>query len=128
MQLNLLTELCSQLTDDSNPPPDTQISDPTNPATHVTPPRRRSRSNSVASSCKLNHQQIQVCLIEISHLVASLSEAAAAVQLVPLLVTFLGHKEHGVRFEAATAVAAVAHAFPEKSFQVLDECFSRMRR
>lgn len=78
----------------------------------------------------LNQQQIQVCLVEISHLVASLSEAAAAEtpQLVPLLLNFLGHKDHGVRFEASTALAAICNVFPRKSFQILDECLGKMKR
>lgn len=65
----------------------------------------------------LTSHQLQVVLIEISHLVTALGEAAASslADLIPTLQVCLGHPEHGVRYEAAIVCAAVAGPFPTRA-------------
>ena len=65
----------------------------------------------------LTSNQLQVILIEISHLLMTLGEAAAAtlVDLIPTLQVCLGHSDHGVRHEAAIACAAFSGPFPTKA-------------
>ena len=91
MQLNLLQEL-SALFDVEDT---AHTNDPS--LENTTPPRRRSRTKSIVS--RLNQQQIQCSLIEISHLISALDEAsiASTPALLATLQTALGHKEHGVR-------------------------------
>lgn len=69
----------------------------------------------------LNSQQLQVALVEISHLFCSLGEAAGSTleDLVPLLTNCLQHPDHGVRHESAIACAAVAASFPGQARQIL---------
>ncbi|GMI28505.1 hypothetical protein TeGR_g9789 [Tetraparma gracilis] len=112
-QISILTELGAMLIANGGDREGKEAADP------VTPTRDRSTSLSIVS--KLNQQQLQVCLIEISHLLASLSSASAIAlsTLTPSLHMCLGHKEHGVRFEAATALASVARIFPSQAFPML---------
>ena len=58
--------------------------------------------------------QLQVALIEISHLLATLGEAAGSSieDLVSAINRCLRHSSHGVRHEAAVAAAAFASVFP----------------
>lgn len=69
----------------------------------------------------LNSQQLQVALVEISHLFCSLGEAAGSTleDLVPLLTNCLQHPDHGVRHESAIACAAVAASFPGQARHIL---------
>eukprot|EP00815_Leptocylindrus_aporus_P010924 CAMPEP_0116072284 /NCGR_PEP_ID=MMETSP0322-20121206/14392_1 /TAXON_ID=163516 /ORGANISM="Leptocylindrus danicus var. apora, Strain B651" /LENGTH=1262 /DNA_ID=CAMNT_0003561011 /DNA_START=529 /DNA_END=4318 /DNA_ORIENTATION=+ len=70
-----------------------------------------------------NLHQLQCALTEISHLVASLSDASAGnlERLLPLLKTCLGHADCGVRWEAATVYASLANSIPrELSFYLKD--------
>jgi hypothetical protein len=69
----------------------------------------------------LNAQQLQVALIEISHLLSTLGEAAGSAleDLLPLLTNSLKHPDHGVRHETAVACAAVAASFPGQARQML---------
>ena len=70
-----------------------------------------------------NLHQLQCALTEISHLVASLSDASAGnlERLLPLLKTCLGHADYGVRWEAATVYASLANSIPrELSFYLKD--------
>lgn len=62
----------------------------------------------------LNRHQIQVALVEMSHLIIGLGEAAAASleEIMPVLKDCLAHRDHGVRLEAATVYTAVTQAFP----------------
>ncbi|GKY98505.1 hypothetical protein MPSEU_000807600 [Mayamaea pseudoterrestris] len=62
----------------------------------------------------LNAHQIQVLLIEMSHLLSALGEATASSceELVIRLTSCLAYNEHGVRHEAAIACAAIAASFP----------------
>jgi len=65
----------------------------------------------------LNRHQIQVALVEISHIIVALGEAGASSleDLMPVLRDCLSHIDHGVRHEAAAAYAAVAQAFPSEA-------------
>ena len=58
--------------------------------------------------------QLQVALIEISHLLATLGEAAASSvdDVVPAMKRCLRHESHGVRHEAAVTAAAFTSVFP----------------
>jgi hypothetical protein len=69
----------------------------------------------------LNAQQLQVALIEISHVFSTLGEAAGSAleDLVPLLTNSLKHPDQGVRHESAVACAAVAASFPGHARQML---------
>ncbi|GMH75493.1 hypothetical protein TL16_g06779 [Triparma laevis f. inornata] len=121
MQLNLLQEL-SALFDVEDT---AHTNDPS--LENTTPPRRRSRTKSIVS--RLNQQQIQCSLIEISHLISALDEAsiASTPALLATLQTALGHKEHGVRFEAATCLSTISRVFSSKSFEFLEDCVAQMR-
>jgi hypothetical protein len=65
---------------------------------------------------RLNGNQLQVVLIEISHLLATLGEAVASCidDIVPGLKQCLRHPDHGVRHEAAVAVVALTSMFPSE--------------
>lgn len=65
---------------------------------------------------QLNRHQLQVALIEISHLIVALGEAGASSleDLLPVLRDSLSYADHGVRHEAAAAFASVAQAFPSE--------------
>jgi hypothetical protein len=62
----------------------------------------------------LNRHQLQVAMIEISHLITALGEASASCleDLLPSLQYCLSDSDHGVRYEAATAFQAVVISFP----------------
>ena len=64
----------------------------------------------------LNRYQLQIVLIETSHLITALGEAATAglEDALPMLQTALTHQDHGVRYEAAIALQATARAFPQE--------------
>ena len=61
-----------------------------------------------------NRHQLQVAMVEISHLVITLGEACASYleDLIPAMEYCLADADHGVRHEAAIAFQAVAVAFP----------------
>ena len=63
---------------------------------------------------EFNRHQLQVAMVEISHLVTTLGEACASCldELLPALQYCLSDADHGVRHEAAVAFQAVAVAFP----------------
>ncbi len=67
-----------------------------------------------SESPPLNRHQIQVALIEISHLVVAIGEAGSSSleDLLAMLDKCLSHADHGVRYEAAIVHAAIAQAFP----------------
>ena len=78
--------------------------------------------------CSKNQQlikgnQLQVVLIEISHLLATLGEAtaSAADDLGPALKSCLRHPDQGVRHEAAVACASMATIFPARGRQLVQE-------
>jgi hypothetical protein len=70
---------------------------------------------------KLNGNQLQVVLIEISHLLFTLGEASASCidDIVPALKACLRHYDHGVRHEAAVACAALTSVFPSEGRQMI---------
>jgi len=70
--------------------------------------------NNNSESPPLNRHEIQVALIEISHLVVALGEAGSSSldDLLAMLDKCLSHSDHGVRYEAAIVHAAIAQAFP----------------
>lgn len=74
----------------------------------------------------LNRHQLQVTLVEMSHLIITLGEAAAASieELTPVLKDCIAHRDHGVRLEAATAYTAVAQAFPTEGRKFVIESLS----
>jgi hypothetical protein len=74
----------------------------------------------------LNRHQIQVALVEMSHLIIGLGEAAAASleEIMPVLKDCLAHRDHGVRLEAATVHTAVAQAFPSEGRKFVIESLS----
>jgi hypothetical protein len=74
----------------------------------------------------LNRHQLQVTLVEISHLITALGEASAASleEITPVLKDCLAHRDHGVRLEAATVYAAVAQAFPTEGRKFVIESLS----
>lgn len=72
---------------------------------------------------QLKGNQLQVILIEMSHLFTRLGEAAASLleELTPALIRFLQHADHGVRHEAAVACAAIAAIFPSWGRKIVAE-------
>ncbi|KAL9184425.1 hypothetical protein ACHAXT_002511 [Thalassiosira profunda] len=62
----------------------------------------------------LNRHQLQVALVEMSHVIVALGEAGASSleDLLPVLRDCLSHTDHGVRHEAAAVYAAIAQSFP----------------
>lgn len=76
---------------------------------------------SALSAVPLNANQLQVVLIEVSHLVATLGEAVAT-RLEEMLVALqwcLSHDNCGVRHEAAVACVALAASFPSEGRTLL---------
>lgn len=78
-------------------------------------------SSTTGQSPPCNSHQLQVVLIEISHLLTTLGEAAASKieDLVTNLKACLSHQDHGVRHEAAVACSAFTTAFPEEGRKLL---------
>ena len=77
----------------------------------------------------LNRHQLQVALVEISHLISALGDAAASSlydAVLPALRKCLSHPDHGVRHEAATAYQSVAVAFPAEGRDVLSSCLGEI--
>lgn len=73
-----------------------------------------------------NRHQLQVALVEMSHLIITLGEAAAAIleEITPVLKDCLAHREHGVRLEAATVYVALSQAFPTEGRKFVIESLS----
>ena len=63
---------------------------------------------------RLNRHQLQVALVEISHLVVALGEAGASTleDLLPVLRDLLSCADAGVRHEASAVYASISQAFP----------------
>lgn len=70
---------------------------------------------------KLNGNQLQVVLIELSHILVTLGEASASPidDIVPALNSCLRHNDHGVRHEAAVACAALTSVFPSEGRKMI---------
>jgi len=77
----------------------------------------------------LKGNQLQVILVEISHLFATLGEASASSleELVPGLFKCLHHPNHGVRHEAAVVCAAIASVFPSEGRRIVRECINKIQ-
>lgn len=73
--------------------------------------------------------QLQVVLIEISHLLAALGEATASAMddLVPALKSCLRHSDQGVRHEAAVACAAMVSIFPSRGRQLVHDSIGEIQ-
>ena len=73
--------------------------------------------------------QLQVILIEISHLLSALGDAtaSAAEDLIPALKACLRHPDEGVRHEAAVACAALASVFPSIGREMIHEAISEIQ-
>lgn len=69
----------------------------------------------------LKGNQLQVLLIEISHLLSTLGEAAASSleELLPALKLCLRHLDYGVRYEAAIVCAAMTSEFPSEGRKII---------
>ena len=63
---------------------------------------------------EFNRHQLQVAMVEISHLVTALGEASASCleELLPAMQYCLSDADHGVRHEAAVAFQAITLVFP----------------
>ena len=63
---------------------------------------------------RLNRHQLQVALVEMSHLVVALGEAGASTleDLLPVLSDLLSCADAGVRHEASAVYASISQAFP----------------
>lgn len=74
----------------------------------------------------LNRHQLQVALVEMSHLIITLGEAGAASldDITQVLKDCLAHRDHGVRMEAATVYTAIAQAFPTEGRKFVIESLS----
>lgn len=72
---------------------------------------------------ELKGNQLQVVLIEISHLFSRLGEAAnsSLEELTPALTACLRHADHGVRHEAAVLCAAIASVFPSEGRRFVED-------
>jgi len=77
----------------------------------------------------LKGNQLQVILVEISHLFATLGEATASSleEIVPALLKCLRHLDHGVRYEAAVACAAMASVFPLEGHKIVRESINKIQ-
>jgi len=77
----------------------------------------------------LKANQLQVILVEISHLFFSLGEATASSleELVPGLLKCLRHPDHGVRYEAAITSAAIASVFPGEGRRLVRDGLNRIQ-
>lgn len=77
----------------------------------------------------LKGNQLQVILVEISHLFATLGEATASSleEVIPGLLKCLYHPDHGVRYEAAVACSAIASVFPSEGRKLVRECISKVQ-
>jgi hypothetical protein len=73
------------------------------------------------SSPTLNANQLEVLLVEISHLLSTLGEAAASVVegTVACVKLALVYRDHGVRHEAAIVCAALAASFPSEGRKIV---------
>lgn len=62
----------------------------------------------------LNRHQIQVALVELSHVIITLGEAGASSleDILPVLRDLLSHADAGVRQETSAVFAAMSQAFP----------------
>jgi len=95
---------------------------------HTTPDggtdARRSLGDDKGKS--MNRHQLQVALIEMSHIVVAVGEAGASSleDLHPILQDCLSHPDHGVRHEAAAVYAAIAQAFPSEGRKFAIESLS----
>ncbi len=81
------------------------------------------------SQASMKGNQLQVILIEISHLLSTLGDAtsSAAEDLIPALKSCLRHPDEGVRHEAAVACAALTSAFPSSGRQMIHETISEIQ-
>ena len=77
----------------------------------------------------LQANQLQVVLTEISHLFTALGEASATAidDLLPALANCLRNPNHGVRYEAVVACAAMSSVFPSHGRQIVQDCICAIR-
>jgi hypothetical protein len=73
---------------------------------------------------QLNRHQLQVALVEISHVIVALGEAGASSleDLLPVLRDTLSHADAGVRHEASIVYASISQAFPTEGRTFVIEC------
>ena len=78
----------------------------------------------------LNSYQLQVVLTEISHLLATLGEAAASKvdDIVARLRRCLAHEDNGVRHEAAVAMLALGNSFPSHGRKLVLETLKELEQ
>lgn len=78
----------------------------------------------------LNANQLQVALVEISHLIASLKESISSKvdEILVAIRRLLSHSDTGVRFEAAVAISAlVNNNFPSVGYKIFPELISEIQ-
>lgn len=71
-------------------------------------------TNKGTDDCLLNRHQIQVALVEMSHVIITLGEAGASCieDILPVLRDLLSHADAGVRQETSAVFASISQAFP----------------
>jgi len=77
-----------------------------------------------------NSHQLQVVLVEMSHLIAALGESSASAMpdILKILTICLSHKDHGVRYEACNVYASLTCSNPEKGTFFLTSCLEEIKR
>lgn len=71
-------------------------------------------TNKGTDDCLLNRHQVQVALVELSHVIITLGEAGASSleDILPVLHNLLSHADAGVRQETSAVFASISQAFP----------------
>jgi hypothetical protein len=89
-----------------------------------------SEASAAEPTTALNSYQLQVVLTEISHLLATLGEAAASKvdEIVARLRQCLAHGDNGVRHEAAVAMLALANSFPSHGRKLVLETLEELEQ
>lgn len=90
----------------------------------------RSDPTQPAQAMPLNANQLQVVLVEMSHLYATLGEAAASTipDFIPSIGFCLAHRDHGVRHEAAIACEAFTCSFPSQGRLLLQNALDDIQQ
>ena len=86
-------------------------------------------AESKESQQRLNANQLQCLVVELSHLISALGEAAAsAVEDMASCLNFcLSHRDHGVRHEAALACSALTTCFPSEGRRLVKSALAEIQ-
>ena len=120
-----LIEICSSISSSSNGSGGDKTSSDDNGDTTASTSNMGSGSTTIYT-----RNQIQVALIEISHLTYALGEASSSTldDLIPALYKCLSDSDHGVRLEAAIAFQAVTVVFPNAGRKVIMVAIDNIRQ